>query len=461
MRGGFDGQTASAPFLIVSIVGVYGLVLVGATLSLSESLAACQTWPSCDGQWIVPLDHPAAIALGHRILALVVGGLLLATLAVGWRSFPRRTRVAVVGAIALYPIQMGIGAVTAIGGGAGIPSTLHLLTAMLIFGTLVLALAWHLEHTYPQRDERSQSDTGSEVQESVAVDRPGGIVSVAKAYFELTKPRLMWLLCLVALAGMALAAGPALAWSTALATLAGGVLAIGASGTFNHVLERDVDKRMARTAERPIATHVVPVRNALFFGAILAITSIGMFLAFVNVVAAALGLSAIVFYSVIYTLVLKPNTVQNTVIGGAAGALPALIGWAAVTGSITWPGLLLALVIFCWTPAHFYNLAMVYKDDYARGGFPMLPVVHGERVTRKHILLYAGLTMLVVAGLGTVGTLGIAYALVAILGGAAFLGMIYRLHRRQTRRAALQTFHASNGYLGLLLFAIVADALLF
>jgi len=268
----------------------------------------------------------------------------------------------------------------------------------------------------------------------------------------------MWLLCLVAAAGMTLAAGPALALSTVLFTLGGGVLAIGASGTFNHVLERDIDKRMDRTADRPIATHQLPVRNALAFGVALAVAAMVLFWQ-VNALAAALGLTAILFYSVIYTLVLKPNTVQNTVLGGAAGALPALIGWAAVTGSIGVPGLVLAGVIFLWTPAHFYNLALAYKDDYEQGGFPMMPVVRGETETRKHIVYYLGATLVASGVLAAVTSLGWLYALTSAALGGVFLWAVVKLHRERTEQAAFRAFHASNAYLGALLIAIVVDAL--
>ena len=179
----------------------------------------------------------------------------------------------------------------------------------------------------------------------------------------------------------------------------------------------------------------------------------------VNVLAAALGLAAILFYSVVYTLVLKPNTVQNTVIGGAAGALPALIGWAAVTGKVGLPGLALAGIIFLWTPAHFYNLALAYKDDYARGGFPMLPVVRGETVTRKHILLYLAATLLAASALAALTDLGWLYAGTTVLFGGVFLRAVVRLHRERTESAAFRAFHASNAYLGALLLAVVVDAL--
>jgi protoheme IX farnesyltransferase len=179
----------------------------------------------------------------------------------------------------------------------------------------------------------------------------------------------------------------------------------------------------------------------------------------VNVLAAALGLTAIVFYSVVYTLLLKPNTVQNTVIGGAAGALPALIGWAAVTGEVGVPGLALAALIFLWTPAHFYNLALAYRDDYERGGFPMMPVVRGETVTRKHILYYLAATLLAASALSALTGLGWLYAGTSVALGAVFLWAVVRLHREQTESAAFRAFHASNAYLGLLLVAIVVDAL--
>jgi protoheme IX farnesyltransferase len=202
----------------------------------------------------------------------------------------------------------------------------------------------------------------------------------------------------------------------------------------------------------------VPVRNAVVFGFALAMASLAVFLQ-VNLLTAALGLVAIVFYSVIYTLVLKPNTVQNTVIGGAAGALPALIGWAAVTGTIGLPGLVLAGVIFVWTPAHFYNLALAYKDDYEAGGFPMMPVVRGEATTRKHILLWLGATLVSATGLAALTDLGWVYALATTAVGAVFLWAVVRLHREQTEAAAFRAFHASNAFLGVLLVVVVVDAL--
>jgi len=230
-------------------------------------------------------------------------------------------------------------------------------------------------------------------------------------YLEVTKPRLMWLLCLLALAGMglAVATGAELDGVTVVATLGGGVLAIGASGTFNHVYERDRDRKMRRTADRPIATDRVGVRRATGFGVALVIASMAVLVAFVNVLTAALTVAAIVYYAYVYTVLLKPTTRWNTVIGGGSGALPALIGYAAVTGTVGLPAVLLALVVCCWTPAHFYNLAIAHREDYARAEYPMLPVVAGVRTARQRILAWLGITLIAAALLGTATDLGILY----------------------------------------------------
>jgi protoheme IX farnesyltransferase len=443
--------------LAAAVVGVYVLVVVGATAALSDAAAACSGWPLCGGD----LSNPAVlVALLHRAAAAVVGLLVLTSAVLGWNRVGRRVKAALGVALLLYPAQVAVGAFVATGGTfAG----LHLAVAMSIFAALVLALAWQLEAETGTDDApgavpepslaEEPIDDGSVAPTLTGVER---LKATAWAYFELMKPRLMWLLCLVAGAGMALAGTPTV--RTVLATLGGGVLAIGASGTFNHVLERDIDKRMERTADRPVATHEVPVRNALAFGGLLAVGSLAAFLS-VNLLVAALGLAAIMFYSVVYTLLLKPNTVQNTVLGGAAGALPALIGYAAVAGTVGPVGLTLAGVIFLWTPAHFYNLALAYKDDYERGGFPMMPVVRGETETRKHILLYLGATLLSAGVLAELADLGWLYGVTTVALGALFLYTVVRLHREQTESAAFRAFHASNAYLGLVLVAVVVDAL--
>jgi protoheme IX farnesyltransferase len=453
-------------------MGVYLLVVLGATAALADVASVCSGWPVCSRT--PTLDSPTLlVAWIHRAVASLVGGLVLVTAVVGFRRGDLDTRVMVAlgGALVLYPAQIGLGALVATNGAVDPFPAAHLLAGMGIFGGLTLALAWHLEPGTDAADTTATDDlsrpTGPSESsaEGTEDEQPAPSVGplvrakrVGSAYFRLMKPRLMWLLCLVASAGMALAAGPDLTVRTVVLTLGGGVLAIGASGTFNHVFERDVDKEMSRTNDRPVATHEVPVRNAVVFGLALAVASVAVFLQ-VNLLAAALGLAAILFYSVIYTLVLKPHTVQNTVIGGAAGALPALIGWAAVTGRIGLPGLALAGIVFLWTPAHFYNLALAYRDDYERGGFPMMPVVRGEATTRKHILLWFAATLLAATALAALTSLGWLYAATTTSLGAVFLWAVVRLHRERDEQAAFRAFHASNAYLGALLLAIVVDAL--
>jgi protoheme IX farnesyltransferase len=452
--------------LAAATMGVYLLVVVGATASLAEASQACSSWLFCADALS---DPAAAVGLGHRVVAALVAALVLvAALAVRRGDPPRRVGAATAAATLLYPAQVVLGAVIATSGGLPAPG-LHLGVGLLIFGVFVLALAWQLEYETGDPDESPVEDVDPIDPEPESSDEPAPTPLAERslavqlkertlAYVRLTKPRLMWLLCLVAAAAMALAAGPALAVGEVLLTLGGGVLAIGASGTFNHVLERDRDEKMSRTNDRPLVTHQVPKRNAMLFGLALSVLSIAVFLQ-LNPLAAALGLTAIVFYSIVYTLILKPNTVQNTVIGGAAGSLPALIGWAGVTGRIGVAGVLLAGLIFVWTPAHFYNLALAYKEDYARGGFPMMPVVRGETETRKHILLWLATTLAVTTGLIWATGLGWLTAVATISVGTVFLWATIRLHREQTEEAAFRAFHASNAYLGVLLLVIVVDAM--
>lgn len=459
-----DSLTA---ILVLSGLGAYALVIVGATYAAVDSGSTCTTWPTCNGSWLVPLNDTAVvIAMGHRLLSLLVGLALLFAVVIAWiGDTPRSVRALVTIVCAIYPFQVAIGALTAMSGGSSPYPTLHLVLAMVIFGGILLTLVWWLEHrTHDVEstfDERGLSRKESTRSPEPMGDRSGYMPTV-RAYLQLTKPRLMWLLCFVALAGIGLATattGIPVQVDAVIGTLLGGILAIGASGTFNHVIERDVDKKMQRTENRPTVTDTIAVKNALTFGVILGVASLGIFLLLVNALAAALGLLAIAFYSVVYTVILKPNTTQNIVIGGAVGAIPALIGWAAVTGSIGLPALLLGLLIFLWTPAHFYNLALAYKQDYDRGGFPMLPIERGEAVTLRHIVWYFGATLLAAVALVLVAPLGALYAVTVTVFAAIFLIAIVQLYQERTPKTAFRSFHASNAFLGVIMLVIIIDTL--
>ncbi|MFB6124447.1 MAG: heme o synthase [Halanaeroarchaeum sp.] len=453
------------PLLVASAIGVYVLVLAGATTSLLHAGGTCGTWPTCQGNLVAIGTPQTTVAWAHRALGVLVGLVLATTFLSAKRNGPSRvSRIVTLAAVA-YPVQAVLGAIIAVSGDTAVLAALHLTVALSIFTGLLVGLLWRLEdrHGLPERPDHSAVEDVADptpVASSTPSSATYGLRTRIAAYVRMTKPRLMWLLALVAMASMGLAAGPDLQVGTIVATVTGGVLAIGASGTFNQVYERDRDKYMGRTSDRPVVTDVVPPRRAVAFGLALAAASTGVFLVFVNALAAALGVLAILFYSVVYTMVLKPRTEHNTVLGGAVGAFPALIGWAAVTDQVGVPALVLGAVVFLWTPAHFYNLALIYKEDYARAGYPMLPVAAGDAVTRRHILLYLGATMVAAVVLGTAAELGWFYAAASLVVGVVFLTAAVDLFRKRTERAAYRTFHAANAYLGVVLVAIVLDTLL-
>ncbi|MFC7058437.1 heme o synthase [Halovenus salina] len=416
--------------LAVTTLAVYVLIATGATLA-STGTTACSQWPLC-----VPAGGitPAfLLVFGHRALTALVGLLLVVTVLAGLSlSLDWRARIALYSVALAFPVQVLLGALVVL---ADLPAVaeLHLALGTGVFVLLLTALAWTLE------DETADQESAVSGEETTNADSPGDtavqaaqpepetvtVEARARAYLELTKPRLMWLLCLLALAGMALATTTG-TWPSGVevaATLAGGILAIGASGTFNHLYERDRDRKMERTAERPVATSEIPPRNAAAFGFLQLGLSLGIVLTFVNAAAAALTLAAVFYYSVVYTVVLKPNTSWNIAIGGGAGALPALIGWAAVTGGVGLGGLLLAGLVVVWTPPHFYNLAIVYRDDYARAGYPMFPVVAGVSAARRRILLTLGATLLVTVALVVWTPLAWLFTAGSILAGALFSGV--------------------------------------
>lgn len=275
-------------------------------------------------------------------------------------------------------------------------------------------------------------------------------------YVTLTKPRVQLLLLLTTVATMEVAGSPSL--GLILLTLLGGALSAGGAGAVNHWYDRDIDLQMARTATRPIPSGRISPRAALTFGIVLAALSFAELSLTVNVLAAVLALSGFLGYVFVYTLWLKRSTPQNIVIGGAAGAVPPLVGWAAVTGGLDGSALYLFAIVFYWTPPHFWALSLLMKDEYAKVSIPMLPVVRGEDETRRQITLYSvllvAITFLPVAGRLFDGL----YAAAAGLLGGVFLWLAVRLQRNPDRRAALRLYLYSLLYLALLFAAMVADA---
>jgi heme o synthase len=283
---------------------------------------------------------------------------------------------------------------------------------------------------------------------------------VWRDYATLTKPRIMTLLLLTAACGMVVGAnGLPRAW-TFLATMAGLALACGGASAFNHLLDRDIDRTMSRTGGRPVASGRVTPPRALEFGLALSAASFVLLGAAVNLVTALLALVGNLFYVFVYTRWLKRSTPQNIVIGGAAGAVPPLVGWAAATGRLTLPALALFLIVFVWTPPHFWALAILIKREYQAAGVPMLPVVRGDREATRQILRYSVLMVAVTLLPAAVGISGWAYVVAALLLGGEFVILARRLVRDPVPKRAGALFHYSLLYLALLFVAMAADAAL-
>jgi heme o synthase len=298
-------------------------------------------------------------------------------------------------------------------------------------------------------------------QQAVRPGSPGGPVWAAiRAYVALTKPRIIELLLVTTLPTMMLAAHGLPPWWPALATLLGGTAAAGSANALNCYLDRDIDQLMGRTRQRPLVRHTVSPRGALVFGTLLGVFAVLFMAATTNLLAAGLTLAAILFYVFVYTLGLKRRTSQNIVWGGAAGCMPVLIGWAVVTGGLSWAPLALFGIIFFWTPVHYWPLAMRFKADYARAGVPMLPVVAPPLTVVRQILVYGWATVAVSLALWPLAT-GWIYGLSAAVLGAMFLGQALRLYlavKQGAKAQPMKLFHLSNSYLALLFLAIAVDA---
>jgi len=298
---------------------------------------------------------------------------------------------------------------------------------------------------------------GLEVQTATAV-RPGpGVRQTARDYLALTKPRIVVLLLITTVPAMVLADGALPSIWLVLLTLAGGTLSAAGANAINCYLDRDIDGIMHRTRGRPLPAGAIEPERALLFGVALGLAGFEVLALGVNLLSAALATSALLFYVFVYTIWLKRSSPQNIVIGGAAGAMPPVIGWAAVTGSLDWPALVLFGIIFLWTPPHFWALAQRYRADYARAGVPMLPVVRDEAETNRQILLYSVLVVAASVLLAPVGGAGYVYLGTALALGAGFLWLALRLWRNPRPSASRALFLYSLLYLGALFVAIALD----
>ena len=283
--------------------------------------------------------------------------------------------------------------------------------------------------------------------------------TVVRAYFLLTKPRVIELLLVTTVPAMVLAAGELPSLGLIGAVLFGGAMSAGGANTINCWIERDRDQLMRRTHLRPLPAGDASPTGALAFGLALEVIAFVWLAQTVNLLSATLSVSAMLFYIFVYTIWLKPRSPQNIVIGGAAGAVPALVGWAAVTNSLAVSAWVMFAIVFCWTPPHFWALSIRYREDYARAGIPMLPVVVGNAAAARQIFVYAIVTVVVSFALVPVSGVGWIYGISALALGVMFVAAAGTLMRKPTPKGALKFFHFSNTYLALLFVAIAVDAI--
>ncbi|MBA2615771.1 MAG: protoheme IX farnesyltransferase [Actinobacteria bacterium] len=379
------------------------------------------------GEWA--RSHQASVLVA---LALLVGVAASATLA---HRGERGLNAAAWGALALFHVQIGIGGLVALTD-AGWVGPLHVVLggASLAVAAVTAALAFRGRSTAPRGSWRD--------------------------YVTLTKPRIMSLLLLTGAGGLVLGAEGLPSPGLALAALGGLALACGGASALNHVLDRDIDRLMgSRTEKRPVAAGRVPPARALEFALALSALSFVVLTSFVNVLAAVLALLGNLFYVLVYTRWLKRSTPQNIVIGGAAGAVPPVVGWAAATGNLALPALLLFLIVFFWTPPHFWALALLIRRNYEAAGVPMLPVVRGDAETARSILRYSVVLVAITLLPVLAGTVGLAYLAAAILLGGVFLALALLLAHQTTPQHARHLFSYSLLYLALLFVALAVDPL--
>jgi protoheme IX farnesyltransferase len=444
-----QGQDRRFVRLVAATAGLlYLQMLVGSTVTGHHAGLAYPLevlWPDLG-------PSVARLQLAHRTMAVVVGTLVVITWLAARRSqraHPTVTRLAGYAA-GLVAVQIGLGVTNVANRLSALTVVPHLAVGALLWGTMV-ALWLHA-------DRFAGTDARDPAEPEPAPARTAR--QSARAYFLLTKPRIIELLLVTTVPTMFIAArGVPSPWLMA-ATLVGGTLSAASANVLNCYLDRDIDALMRRTARRPLPAHRVDPADALRFGLVLGVTGFVWLWTFVNLLSAVLATAAILFYVFVYTIGLKRRSTQNIVIGGAAGAVPVLVGWSAVTGRVDLPALVLFAIIFYWTPPHFWALSLRFKDDYAAAGVPMLPVVRGARETSTQILYYTVLLVAVSLLLYPAGRMGAVYLAAAVALGGAFIWRALELRRDLSGRRAIRLFSFSNTYLALLFCAMALDAVI-
>lgn len=460
-NGPLPGRRSALPTWLIGLTGlaIFAQMLLGSWVTGHDAGLAYGDFPLMGGRAIpVIASVEQAINIAHRALAVVVLVLVVwmarAVRHATTRLLPRRLAGA---AVVLVLVQLALGAANIWSRLSAVFVVPHLAVGAALFAACAWLLLAALREPLPARAGAAPPGSGP-------ADR-GELGQALRAYVALTKPRIIELLLVTTVPTMVLAQqttqrGLPSPWLMA-AVIIGGTMAAGGANAINQYVDRDIDDVMRRTRHRPLPRHAVEPRSALRFGIALSVASFGWLTLTVNVLSALLAASAIAFYVFVYTLWLKRSTPQNIVIGGAAGCVPVLVAWAAVTGSVGIPAIVLFGIVFYWTPPHFWALALRYQSDYAAANVPMMPVVRGEAETARQIVLYTLLLVAVSLLLFPAAGMGLIYLVAALLLGGAFVLYALRLMRNVADgRAAIGLFRFSISYLTLLFAAVAVDSLL-
>ncbi len=472
--GARDPRDRLPRLALASTIGAFILILSGTVVTGTLARYSCTTWPLCDNQLIPGGGILPIIAAAHRYVAAVIGLLILYTLIYTWRTrrhIPQLMTASVIAAI-LFVFQVSEGAVNVFLAYPVLTGVLHLASAAAVWASMVVftILAYQTAETVsagtPTRDRSTNVILSgaknlvarNETLRSVQGDKPANSpMRLVGNFFILTKPWITALLLATTLGAMLVAARGLPPLPLILFTLLGGALTASGSSALNSYIDRDIDPEMGRTSQRPLPLGKVAPRQALIFGLTAVALGVLVLGVFVNWLSALLALTGAVYYVGFYTLILKRSTPQNIVIGGLAGAIPPLVGWAAATGSLNLFAIYLCLIIFYWTPPHTWSLMLMVTRDYQRVRVPMLPVVRGEPETRRQIVLYSLLLVVITLIPFSLQDLGGLYLVVALALGSRLVYLAVKLLRDQSKATARQLYFYSNAYLALLFLAMVLD----
>jgi len=436
----FSLSSSFARLTLFVLVAIFLVTIGGRLVSISSATDVCVGWPLCQ-----PQGTDGWMQMFHRVSAGFASALMIYLLYRAWRDV-RDHRVLLPLAtltVVLFFAQVFVGAMQVTRGFPVYLMVLHSLTVVALWaGLLGLVVT-----------------SGLMSRETIAFP-PLDLRQRARDFLTLTKPIVVLLLLVTTYAGMVVGGKAWPTLSLTFWTLLGGFMAAGGSSALNQYIDRDLDKNMQRTSKRPLAAGRMTPAEGLAFGLALSILSFYIYAAFVNLLAAFLSLAGIIYYVILYSVLLKKATVQNIVIGGGAGAIPPLVGWAAATGSLNIPALFLFAIIFMWTPPHFWALAIVRRKDYARAGVPMMPVVRGEKETRWQILIYTLELVAVTLLLPVFKFTGTIYLVSALVLGGWLIHTAWQVWRKQGNKIAWKMYRYSSMYLAFIFLALMLDAVM-